>query len=96
MSTFAEETLALNDASKEDAVIALLEGLGFDNAIEFKVEIALDYPGQQLAVDLAAPTAEQLEAAIATIRDALKRQLDLDAPTCSSLEEQLAAKRANA
>ena len=54
--------------------------------VETRVEIALDYPSQQLAVDIWADSAAVLAEAVATIRAALKHDLDFDAPTASELE----------
>lgn len=80
-----EETLVLNDASKEGAVIKLLRTLGLAD-VETRVEIALDYPGQQLAVDLWTDTEPALVRAVDAIQAALKRELNLDAPTSTELE----------
>ncbi len=80
-----DETLVLNDASKEDAVIAVLSALDLTD-VEARVEIALDYPSQQLAVDIWADSEAVLAEAVGTIKAALKRELDLDAPTASELE----------
>lgn len=80
-----EETLVLNDASKEDAVVELLDTLDL-SGVDSHVEIALDYPSQQLAVDLYAGTREDLSAAVETVRAALEDQLRVAAATSSELE----------
>lgn len=87
-----DETLVLNDASKEDAVITLLSALALTD-VETRVEIALDYPSQQLAVDVWADSEAVLSEAAETIKSALKRELDLDAPTASELERIALAKQ---
>lgn len=87
-----DETLVLTDASKEDAVIAVLSTLGLTE-VETRVEIALDYPGQQLAIDIWADTDALLTDAVAAIQAALKRELDLDAPTSTELERLALAKQ---
>lgn len=66
-----DETLVLSDKSQEDAVNELLGGLDLPG-IETRVEIALDYPGQQLAVDLWAETADALARAVQTIPDVVE------------------------
>ncbi len=87
-----DETLVLNDASQEDAVIAVLFALGLAD-VETRVEIALDYPSQQLAVDVWADSEAVLTDAVQTIETALKQELDLDATTASELERFALAKR---
>lgn len=87
-----DETLVLNDASKEDVVIALLGRLDLPG-VETRVEIALDYPGQQLAVDLCASTPDAIEAAVEAIQASLKAELGLEAPTSSDLERASLAQR---
>lgn len=80
-----DETLVLSDASKEDAVNELLGRLDLPG-IETRVEIALDYPSQQLAVDLWGETTEALAAAVRTVQASLKSDLALEAPTSTDLE----------
>lgn len=87
-----DETLVLNDASKEDAVVDVLIALGLAD-VQTRVEIALDYPGQQLALDIWAETEAVLDEAVQTIQAALKSELDLDAPTSTELERPAMAKR---
>jgi len=87
-----DETLVLNDASKEDAVIDVLSALDLTE-VETRVEIALDYPSQQLAVDLWADSEAALTKAVETIKAALKQELDLDAPTSTELERLALAKQ---
>lgn len=80
-----EETLVLNDASKEDFVVELLGTLEL-SGVDSHVEIALDYPSQQLAIDLYAGNDEDLSAAVAAVRTALEDELGVDAATSSELE----------
>ncbi len=87
-----DETLVLNDASKEDAVIAVLSALDLTD-VETRVEIALDYPSQQLAVDIWADSEAVLTEAVATIKAALKRDLDIEPSTASDLERLALAKQ---
>lgn len=85
-----DETLVLSDASQEDAVLDVLAHLDLVG-VQTRVEIALDYPGQQLAVDLWAETQPVLVEAVQTIQAALKQRLGTDVPTASALERAASA-----
>lgn len=80
-----EETLVLNDASKEDAVVELLGTLDLPG-VDTHVELAMDYPSQQLAVDLYAGRQAELSSAVDAVRSALETRLGLVARTSTELE----------
>ena len=92
----AEDTIAFPDLGFMDQVEALLPTLGLPPSTEFDVEPALDYPGQQVAIDLYAPTEDLLRAAVETIRDAIFHHYRIATRTSSELDRELLAKRASA
>lgn len=63
-----EDTLLLPDASALDAVEAAVAGVGLPPEVEAHLEPARDYPGQELAVDVYAPTEAGLRAAVDRLR----------------------------
>lgn len=78
----------LSDASKEDDVLSMLQSLALPG-VDYTVELALDYPTQQLAVDLFAGTTEELTTSIQRVRAELKVRLGIDAPTASELDRDI-------
>jgi hypothetical protein len=71
-----------------DAVEALLPTLSLPDGVEFDVEPAMDYPGQQVAIDLYASTDEDLHASAETVRDALFHQFRIPTRTSSELDRE--------
>lgn len=84
----AEDSIVFPDLNLIDRVRALLVALTLPDTAEFRVEPALDYPGQQVAIDLAAPTEATLSAVIETIRDALFHEFRIATRTASELDRE--------
>ncbi|MGH3446203.1 MAG: hypothetical protein ACRDQA_25200 [Nocardioidaceae bacterium] len=82
----AETTIVFPNVSLMDAVEALLPTLTLPAPVESRVEPAMDYPGQQVAIDLYADTDEILTAMVETVRDALFHQFRIPTRTSSELE----------
>lgn len=82
----AEETIAFPDLSLIEQVEALLPTLALPADAEFRVEPAFDYPGQQVAIDLAAATEDSLSTAVEAVRDALFLKFRIATRTCSELD----------
>lgn len=87
----AEDTIVFPDLSLIDQVDALLPTLSLPPAAEFRVEPALDYPGQQVAIDLAAPSDEVLASAVETIHDALFHAFRIPTRTARDLDREILA-----
>jgi hypothetical protein len=85
----AETTIVFPDVSLVDAVEALLPTLGLPASAEFRVEPAMDYPGQQVAIDLYAPTDDDLTTAVETVRDALFHHFRIPTRTSSELDREI-------
>lgn len=85
----AETTIVFPDVSLVDAVEALLPTLSLPATAEFRVEPAMDYPGQQVAIDLHASTDESLTATVETVRDALFHQFRIPTRTSSELDREI-------
>lgn len=66
------ESLVLSDYSQRDVVVDVLASLDLPMLTGRSVEMALDYPGQQLAVDLYATTQDDLDSAVTEVREALR------------------------
>lgn len=77
----------LSDYSQRDAVVGVLACLDLPMLTGSNVELALDYPGQQLAVDLYAHTQADLDHVVAAVRDAL-RQRGIEARPSLELEAE--------
>ncbi len=90
----AEDTIVFPDLSLMDQIDALLPTLGFPLTTEVEVEPALDYPGQQLAIDIYAPTDEELHTAVEAIRDALYAKFRVATRTSSEINREHSAQRA--
>ena len=84
----AETTIVFPDVSLLDAVEALLPTLSLPAGVEFDVEPAMDYPGQQVAIDLHAPTDEVLHVSVESVRDALFHQFRIPTRTSSELDRE--------
>ena len=82
-----QESLVLTDLSQRDKVVEVLRSLEVP-ATGSKVEIALDYPGQQLAVDLYARTQDDLDVAVAKLKAALAAQ-GIRSRTASEIDADL-------
>ena len=67
-----QESLVLSDVSQEDTVREVVRSLSLPKMTGLKVEWAMDYPGQQLAVDLYARSDADLAEVVETVRLALK------------------------
>lgn len=76
-----------------EQIDALLPALGFPASTEVEVEPALDYPGQQLAIDIYAPTDGELHTAVEAIRDALFLKFRIATRTSSELDREILAKQ---
>ena len=90
----AEDTIVFPDLSLMDQIDALLPTLGFPLTTEVEVEPALDYPGQQLAIDIYAPTDEEHHTAVEAIRDALYAKFRVATRTSSEINREHSAQRA--
>ncbi len=88
-----QETIAFPDIGLIEEVDALLETLDLPADAEFDVEPALDYPGQQVAIDLAAMTNESLTVIVEAVRDALFQKFRIATRTCSELDREILANR---
>ena len=82
-----QETLVLSDASLEDAVLDVLASLHLD--VDYSVEWAMDYPGQQLAVDLHAATEGELRDGVERVREALAERLGVDARSSADVDRDI-------
>lgn len=90
----AEDTIVFPDLSLMEQIDTLLPTLGFPASTEVEVEPALDYPGQQLAIDIYAPTDEALHTAVEAIRDALFLKFRIATRTSSEINREHSAQRA--
>lgn len=89
----AEETIAFPDLGLMEQVEALLPTLDLPADAEFRVEPALDYPGQQVAIDIAALTEESLNLVVEAVRDALFMKFRIATRTSSELDREILAKQ---
>lgn len=89
----AEETIAFPDLGLMEQVEALLPTLDLPADAEFRVEPALDYPGQQVAIDIAAMTEESLNLVVEAVRDALFVKFRIATRTSSELDREILAKQ---
>ncbi|MEP6816373.1 MAG: hypothetical protein ABI873_12565 [Marmoricola sp.] len=85
----AETTMVFPDVSLVDDVVSLLPTLSLPASAEFRVEPAMDYPGQQVAIDLLAATDEELSATVEMVRDALFRQFRIPTRTSNELDREI-------
>ena len=84
----AETSIVFPDVSLLDAVEALVADLDLATGVEFDVEPAMDYPGEQIAIDLFAPTDEPLNSSVEAVRDALFHEFRIATRTSSELDRQ--------
>ncbi len=84
----AETTLVFPDVSLMDDVEVLLSTLDLPASTEFRVEPAMDYPGQQVAVDLYASTDDSLVVAVEIVRDALFHQFRIPTRTSDEMDRE--------
>lgn len=89
----ADETIAFPDLGLIEDVEALLPTLALPADAEFRVEPAFDYPGQQVAIDLATMTDESLQVTVEAVRDALFLKFRIATLTCSELDREIRAKQ---
>lgn len=71
----ASDTLILQDGAELGAVKAAVSRLRLPAGTEVLVEPAHDYPGQELAVDVYAPTEDDLAEALRILRRTLAPQM---------------------
>lgn len=90
----AEETITFPDLSLIEQVEALLPTLTLPHDAEYRVEPAFDYPGQQVAIDLAAMTDESLAITVEAVRDALFLKFRVATRTSSEINREHPAGRA--
>lgn len=84
----SEDSIIFPDLGRIDQVRALLAALPLPDTAEFRVEAALDYPGQQVAIDLAAPTEATLSTTIETVRDVLFHEFRIAVRTASEVDRE--------
>lgn len=89
----AEETIAFPDLGLMEQVDALLAVLDLPADAEFRIEPALDYPGQQVAIDLAAMSDASLSRAVEMVREALFAEFRIATRTCSELDREILAQQ---
>lgn len=82
----AEATIVFPDVSLMDAVEELLPTLSLPQATEFRVEPAMDYPGQQVAIDLFTTTDQALALVVEMVRDALFQRFRIPTHTSDELD----------
>lgn len=74
--------------SQEDMVIEVVNSLELAGITGRNVDWATDYPGQQLAVDLYARNQSDLDAAVSTVRAALKAR-GIDSRPASDIDREI-------
>lgn len=84
-----EETFVLSDASTEDAISDALVSLSLPG-VSYVIDWAMDYPGQQLAIDVYADSQDELAHALSLIRSVLRERLDIEARLSSELDHEIA------
>jgi len=89
----AEDTIVFPDLKLVEQLEELLSLLALPPTAEFRVEPALDYPGQQVAIDLAALDGGQLSAAVEIIRDAIFHQFRIAVRTASEIDREILARQ---
>ncbi|MFN2346125.1 MAG: hypothetical protein ABR616_10470 [Dermatophilaceae bacterium] len=88
----AETSIVFPDLSLMEQVKALLHEISLPASAEFRVEPALDYPGQQVAIDVAATSGADLAVAVETIRDALFHSFRIATHTSDELDRTALAR----
>lgn len=84
----AETSIVFPDVSLLDAVEVLLASLDLSATVEFDVEPAMDYPGQQVGIDMYAPSDDDLQAAVEIVRDALFHRFRIPTRTSTELDRE--------
>ncbi len=84
----AETAVVFPDVSLMGAVEELLASFALPDGVEFDVEPAMDYPGQQVAIDLYAPTESDLHAVVESVRDALFHRFRIPTRTSNELDRE--------
>ena len=82
----AETSIVFPDLSLMAQVEALLNELSLPQSAEFRVEPALDYPGQQVAIDLAATSDADLAVTVEMVRHALFHSFRVATQTSDELD----------
>lgn len=89
----AEETIVFPDLGLMEQVEALLAALDLPADAEYRVEPALDYPGQQVAIDLAGGSEASLNSIVEAVRDGLFKQFRIATRTRSELDREILARQ---
>ena len=74
--------------SLQDAIADILASLPLPGT-DYHLDWAMDYPGQQLAIDLYAGNGADLAAAISAVRAALAERLGIDARPSADIEAEM-------
>lgn len=85
----AEATIVFADLAYLDEIEALLPTLALPEATEYRVEPALDYPGQQVAIDLWAATEAELTTIVGAVKDALSRRFDVTTHASDEIDQEI-------
>jgi hypothetical protein len=83
-----QESLVLSDVRLADAISDVLRTLALPET-DYNIDWAMDYPGQQLAVDLYAGNEADLKASVELVRSALKDRLGIDARPSAELDAEI-------
>ena len=90
----AETSIVFPDHSLIERLEALIPRLGLPRSAEFRIEPALDYPGQQVAIDLFASTDDELRLAVEAVRDAVFHEFRIAVRTSDELDRESLAHQA--
>lgn len=83
-----ETSIVFPDHSLIEQLDALLPALSLPESAEFRVEPALDYPGQQVAIDLFAMSDDELRITVETVRDAIFQQFRIATRTSDEVDRE--------
>lgn len=89
----AEETIVFPDLRLMEHVESLLRALALPRTAEFRVEPALDYPGQQVAIDVATLDGKELGEAIEIVRDAIFHEFRIAVRAASEIDREILARQ---
>lgn len=89
----AETSIVFPDHSLIEQLDALLPTLDLPESAEFRIEPALDYPGQQVAIDLFAMTDAELSVAVETVRDAVFHAYRIATRTSDELDREFVSRQ---
>lgn len=84
----AETSIVFPDHSLIEQLDVLLPSLNLPKTAEFRIEPALDYPGQQVAIDLFALTDAELQITVEIVRDAIFHQFRIATRTSDELDRE--------